>query len=572
MAWGKSVCLRRLGLLVFTAITLLGLCAPTGLARPGGEDDAFRQGIEAFERGDASLALQFFLKAERLRPQDARVANALGNTWFTLNHLSKAQGEYARALRLDPKLAAARKNLGILEFRRGQWAEATRNLAIVTGQSPQDAVAWRFLGFSRQAAGRNRQAAEALQHSLQLDPQDAQTRLALAEVEAQEGSRDAAIADYRRLRRSAALDVSSQRKVGLALMRLNDPQDAADQLAFVAQHSPGDADLELVLAQAQAGAQQLDQARQTLQSALKSAKDKSRLEALLGWVEQQDHHPNEAEAAYRDAILADPKWPEPYLELSWLYTEHRHFVEADKTLREALRFVDDAYPIKVQLGTVLAMGGHERDAVPVLEDAVAAQPHTPLAYTTLIIAETLLDSSYVRPTAIAQKALQNCPDDYLVHYLYAGLLLRAHRSEFNQPGSQKMVASIKSELEQSIKLNPEFPHSHYDLARLAFDLGDLATAKKEALAALGADTDFSSARYLLGRIYIKEGHEKEGMAEMAAVDKAHRDEIQRIEAVGQSLLASQAARAGSQGPGSPAPRVAGPRTEESEQSKGPDTE
>ncbi len=571
MAWGKSVCLQRLARRVSVGLTLAGLCALTARARPV-EDDAFRQGIEAFKRGDASLALRFFLKAEHLQPQDARVANALGNTWFTLNHLSKAQDEYARALRLDPKLAAARKNLGILEYRRGKWVEASRNLATVTHESPRDAVAWRFLGFSLQAAGKDRQAVEPLQRSLQLDPLDAQTRLALAEVEAQASMRDAAIGDYRRLLRNASLEVANQRKVGLALMSLNDPQDAADQLAFVLQHSPPDIDLELSLAQAQASAQQFAQARQTLQAALQNAKDKSRLEALLGWVEQQGHHPNEAEAAYRDAILADPKWPEPYLELSWLYTEHRHFVEAEKTLREALRFVDDSYPVKVQLGTVLAMGGHERDAVPVLEDAVATQPHNPLAYTTLIIAETLLDSSYARPTAIAQKALQNCPDDYLVHYLYAGLLLREHRSELKQPGSEKMVASIKSELEQSIKLNPEFPHSHYDLARMEFDLGDLATAKQEALAALEADKDFSSARYLLGRIYIKEGHQKEGMAEMAAVDKAHRDEIQRIEAVGQSLLASQAARAGSHGPGSPALGDAGSPAVETGQGKGPNTD
>ena len=571
MARGKSVRLQHVALLFFSGIALVGLCGEPGRAQPV-EDDAFRLGIEAFERGDASLALQYFLKAERLRPQDARVANALGNTWFSLNHLSKAQGEYARALRLDPKLAAARKNLGILEYRRGQWAAATRNLAIVTRQSPQDAVAWRFLGFSQQALGKGRPAAEALEHSLQLDPRDAQTRLALAEVEAQTGSRDAAIADYRSLLRSSALDLRNQRKVGLALMSLNDPQDAADQLAFVSQHSPGDADLELAQAQAQAGTQQFDKARQTLRAALQNAKDKSRLEALLGWVEQQDHHPTEAAEAYRDAILADPKWPEPYLELSWLYTEHRHFVEADKTLREALRFVDDTYPVKVQLGTVLAMGGHEKDAVPVLEDAVTAQPHNPLAYTTLMIAETLLDSSYARPVATAQKALQNCADDYLLHYLYAGLLLREHRSEFNQPGSKEMVERIKSELEKSIRLNPHFPHSHYDLARMEFDLGDFVAAKQETLAALDADKDFSSARYLLGRIYIKEGHRKEGMAEMAAVDKAHRDEIQRIEAVGQSLLASQAARVGSRGPGPSGATAASSHTGEFEPGKGPETE
>jgi tetratricopeptide (TPR) repeat protein len=113
-----------------------------------------------------------------------------------------------------------------------------------------------------------------------------------------------------------------------------------------------------------------------------------------------------------------------------------------------------------------------------------------------------------------------------------------------QPGTEKIFQRIRSELVESIRLNPNFPHSHYDLARLDYDTHDFRQAEREATAALNADKEFSSARYLLGRIYLKEGRQQEGLNEIDQVDREHREELQRIQAVGQTLLAAQAAGMG----------------------------
>ncbi len=494
-------------------------------------------------------ALTYFQETARLRPRDARVANALGNTWFALNQPSQAAQEYRRAIQLDPRLAAAHKNLGILEYQQGKFVEAQQALEQATRLTPADPVAWRFLGVALAAGGRPAEAVAPLRRSLEIAPHNATVRLSLARAEADAGETEAARADYRLLMRDAALDTRDQAAVGTGLLTLGDAEDAEAQLSFALEHSPADDDLDLALARAQLAAQHPDQAASTVEVALSTAKDKAPLYDLLGWIQQQNHHPTEAGESYRQAILADPKDSQPYLQLSWLYAEHRHFEEAEKTLREGLRFVEDPYPVKVQLGTVLVLGGREKEAVPILEDAVAAEPHNPLGYTTLIIADTMVDASYQSPLRAAEAALDNCPDSYLVHYLYAGLLLREHRQDLNQPGMQKVAARIKSELIESIRLNPDFPHSHYDLARMEYDADHFAAAEREAKAALKGDNEFSSARYLLGRTYLKEGRKQEGMAEIAQVDRDHREEIQRIQTVGQSLLAAQAAGTG---PGLPA--------------------
>jgi tetratricopeptide (TPR) repeat protein len=455
------------------------------------DTDPYLQGVQEFEQGRVSEALQLFQQAEQLHPHDARVANALGNTWLTLNQPSKARDEYLRAIVLDDQLFAARKNLGILEFQQSHYSAAQRQLAAVTQALPQDAVAWRFLGLSLEADNRPQDAIVPLQKALTLEPVDGQeeTRWALAR-------------------------------------------------AFIETRKP-------------------DQAVVTLQAGLPYAKDQTSSYNLLGWLYQQTHHSNEAAEAYRQAILADPKRPEAYLQLSWMYAQFRHFDEGIQTLREGIRFVPDPGTLKLQLGTILVMGGHEQEAVPVLEGVIAADAHNPAGYTTLIIGYTLLSPSYDQPLQIAEKALKECPGDYLTHYLYAGLLFRQHRQELGQPGSGAPVQRIRAELNESIRLNSEFQHSHYDLARLDFELSNYAAAEHEALAALHVDKDYGEARYLLGRIYKKEGRKQEGEAQIAQVEQQHIDDIRHVEAVGEALLAEQAAATGAPIPGqSRAPEAA----------------
>ncbi|MGH7868229.1 MAG: tetratricopeptide repeat protein, partial [Candidatus Dormibacteraceae bacterium] len=366
--------------LIALGFVLLIPCGAFGLS-----SDPYHLGVEAFERGKVAEALQFFQRAARLHPQDARVANALGNTWFTLNQPSMARQEYLRAIALDPALVAARKNLGILEYQQADFPAAERQLATVTHELPQDAVAWRFLGLSLSASQRPRDALAALRRSLTLEPGNAAARLDLARVEAESGATEAALSDYRQLVRNPALGGNRQKSVGLALAAMGDAADAISQLRFILERNPSDEQVTWALARAYAKAQQPNQAIATLQAVLSSAKDKVDFYNLLGWIYQQTNRANEAGETYRKAILADPKHPEAYLQLSLLYAEFRHFDEAATTLREGLRFVPDPSGLKLQLGTILVLGGHEREAVPVLQDVIAAEPHNPAGYTTLII-------------------------------------------------------------------------------------------------------------------------------------------------------------------------------------------
>lgn len=156
-------------------VGVMALLTPD-LAR-GQAGDPYAAGIQAFERGNVSEALQFFRRAAELHPRDARVANALGNAWQALNQPAKAREEYLRALALDPQLFAAKKNLGILEFQQGDFRSAERDLASVVQALPHDAVAWRFLGLTFESERRPKDAIAPLQRSLAINHDNPEVRL-----------------------------------------------------------------------------------------------------------------------------------------------------------------------------------------------------------------------------------------------------------------------------------------------------------------------------------------------------------------------------------------------------------
>jgi tetratricopeptide (TPR) repeat protein len=466
----RSVIATAAAALIFVPV---GLCQSQAAAS-GAESDPYVLGLRAFKQGDVRKALTQFEAAARLRPHDAVVANALGNTWFALEEPGKAREEYQRAIRLDSALGAAYKNLGVLECQKGNWTQAQASLVLAAKLLPEDPVVWRFLG---RAEAENRQ-----------------------------------------------------------------PGDAAAALDRAVHLQPGDQELQLAEGRALLASGQFKQAADFLHSCGPAGKDSAPFDLLLGEAELGEGLATEAAQDYRQAILTDPKRNEPYLRLSWLYAEHHHFDAAEQTLREGLQFAAEPYPVLLQLGRVLALGGQEERATAVLNQAIREHPRDPQAYVTLIIAYSLLDTSQQKSIETAELALRRCPNNYLLDYLHAGLLLRKQRETINdtRAQTQKVTDAIRSELEESIRLNPDFPHSHYDLARMEFEDREYSKAERQVKAALSADPQFMSAHYLLGRIYLKQGRSAAGMSEIQLVDSEHREEIQRMQEVGQKLLSQQA--------------------------------
>ena len=125
-------------------VLLLAGCA-TGGADPVGTEALHREAMQAYGAGryaEAGAALERYLAR---RPEDAGAWYRLGNALARQDRLREAEAAYYRALDLEPGMARARHNLGLVHMQLAWKAlfEARRALPEVDSAA---AATMRYLG------------------------------------------------------------------------------------------------------------------------------------------------------------------------------------------------------------------------------------------------------------------------------------------------------------------------------------------------------------------------------------------------------------------------------------------
>jgi Flp pilus assembly protein TadD len=108
--------------------------------------DAFQDGLAALKDNRPADALAYLTAAEQQHPDDPRVHNFRGIALAQLEHASEAATEYEAAIRLDPKMADAYRNLGFLNWNARQLEDARQHLERATMLAPDDQFAHYYLG------------------------------------------------------------------------------------------------------------------------------------------------------------------------------------------------------------------------------------------------------------------------------------------------------------------------------------------------------------------------------------------------------------------------------------------
>jgi protein O-GlcNAc transferase len=137
-----------------------------------------RQAAEAIDKMDFAAALDPLQKYIAQRPDEPYAHFQLGYAYAGLKHSEDAKTEFSRAIALDPKMAAAHLNLGLvlMENDPGAAAEAFRHAADLQPSESRP----RFLeGFSLEHAGNLPEAIDLYRGALALDPNNYEIHFAL---------------------------------------------------------------------------------------------------------------------------------------------------------------------------------------------------------------------------------------------------------------------------------------------------------------------------------------------------------------------------------------------------------
>ncbi|HOW44041.1 MAG TPA: tetratricopeptide repeat protein [Candidatus Aminicenantes bacterium] len=102
-----------------------------------------QKGIEAFRKGDFAAALEQFLSAKGLKPEEPRLKNNTAEALYQLKKYKEALNELASAdaARLGPARAAFHYNLGNVQYRLGQYPQALESYKRSLKLAPDDVPA-----------------------------------------------------------------------------------------------------------------------------------------------------------------------------------------------------------------------------------------------------------------------------------------------------------------------------------------------------------------------------------------------------------------------------------------------
>ena len=198
-----------------------------------------QQANEAIDKMDFAAALDPLQKYISQRPDEPYPHFQLGYAFSGLKRLQDAKTEFSRAISIDPKMAAAHLNLGLvlIDSDPAAAAEAFRHAAELQPAESRP----RFLGgYSLEHAGKFPEAVEQYRAALALSPKDYEAHFALGRVLLRSDDATGAEEQFRAAIAVRADAAPAKLGLGSALLAQKKYEAAADALAEYLKLNPAD--------------------------------------------------------------------------------------------------------------------------------------------------------------------------------------------------------------------------------------------------------------------------------------------------------------------------------------------
>ncbi len=208
--------------------------------------------------------------------------------------------------------------------------------------------------------------------------------------------------------------------------------------------------------------------------------------------------------ALRKAIELEPDREDHYFDLGTLCINHHNDAVALQIVEAGLGRAPRSYLLTVQKGAALEKLDRREEAKATFREAMKLQSDDSLALLGLAITESRSDEWEDAIKTLAA-GTEKFPRDFYLHYYY-GLVLRKSAPEGANTDTR---ARARRALKRAVQLNPNYADTYYQLAKLE-SAEDPKSAAKNLEEALRLDPKHVAAKYLLGRLYLSLGRQKDG--------------------------------------------------------------
>ena len=206
----------------------------------------------------------------------------------------------------------------------------------------------------------------------------------------------------------------------------------------------------------------------------------------------------------------EPGREESYLEFSTICADHGNDQLAFDSAEIGLDHVPNSYRLTVQKGVVQEKLGHLSDAEETLRKAIGMQRDNSDAMVSLAVVQ----AHSGKPDEAEQTlttAIRQFPDNYYMYYFQGKLLMQFGTG---RRGGADVKDAARRSFEESIRLNPDYADSYYQLSDLY--IGDSPKLAEHALQkCLKLNPNHIPAQYSLARLYLRTGRKQQGEALLA---------------------------------------------------------
>jgi len=468
-----------------------------------GQGESFRRGLSALKENRLEAALAELTAAEREDAKDPRIHNFRGIVLARLGQSTEAAAEYQEAIRLDPLIEDAYRNLGYLEWTEHHLERARETLLHAVRLTPKDSFAHYYLG--RVQLEGQFYAAAFLELELSDVPWPAEPGflieaaagyLALGrQEEARKTLHQLAslpLLDAQTVRAASLLLAVHENDTAIGLMRKLSGRQGAE-LAPWAQFDRSLA--ELLAGRYQEAANQV----QHFISALHSTSESGQIVpwwSLAGIAYARLGQGDRAVDAFNRAAALAPDREEHWLNLTRELMELSRYREAISAVQEGLAASPESYALHLRLGAADLSAGRYEEAETIFRNLVEAGDPLPTSY--IGLAQVLLRMGRAEEAASELSAAQRkLGAIFLISYFRGLSLDRAGKRDEAVPAFQ-----------EAIRLNPNSPEAHLELGKTELAVGRVNDAIVELQHARHLSPGNLQVQRLLSQAYRRAGDAK----------------------------------------------------------------
>jgi predicted O-linked N-acetylglucosamine transferase (SPINDLY family) len=326
------------------------------------------------QAGRLSAAEQIYRQILAIEPEQADALGALGILAEQSLRHAEAADYFARAIRVNPAVAAYHANLGTAYRGLGRLDDSVACCRRALQRTPNDPSVYYNLGNALKDQGKLDEAAGCYQRSIELRPDDLETCLGLALTRKLQGNLEQAVAGYRAALRIKPDWAPAHNNLGDALHGLGKIEEAMGCYRRAIELDPDFAGAYNNLGNAQGALGRRDEAVASLRRALSIEPDFAAAHNNLAVVLHDQGRIDEAIRCCRRALELQADFADAYYNLANALSTQGDLGQAESCYRRAIQIRPDYAAAYDNLGAALQEQGRLDEAVDCHRHALRLRP------------------------------------------------------------------------------------------------------------------------------------------------------------------------------------------------------